>query len=483
MDRFSATFTIRGLVLVCSLSLVADARSQNSVTVSHPPSAVTILDSTKQQDGLKGSVRRVKTEVSKLEIKAGRLVEGPRQLVEVTTYDVSGKRIENLSYPVETSPLGKEAYEYDTKGNIVAMTTRNDAGTILSKETYSYEFDQFGNWTKMVTNLVVFEAGELKQEPIEVTFRNLTYYFDDSVAKMVSAPPGRKSMALPASNPPSLSVKGAERPPLNNFPSSAEVSLGDPPPELKSRSEVIRTVAPTASKETKDAPLNSGNQPDPLSNSSKVSSGRPENVDPTRLVSPRAEAVSATRSASPNATRDRTVENASLKKAEGTSSLEIYKAGQQLFDAGDFKGAADAFLRSIELEPGSAEAYFSLGYSYLKLNKNKDATKAFKECIRLNPEMVDGQYGYGLASFRMRHFLEAANAFKQAIALRPTHAKAHYGLAMAYKELSDQRGVVEEYKILQTLDPGLAKEFAKTFSESKTFRDSIFPCKVPPFCM
>ena len=68
------------------------------------------------------------------------------------------------------------------------MTVRDDRGAILSREAYAYEFDKFGNWTKMVTSLVVFENGELKREPVEVTYRTLTYYFDDNIAKIVDEP-------------------------------------------------------------------------------------------------------------------------------------------------------------------------------------------------------------------------------------------------------------------------------------------------------
>src|SRR5919206_3027349 len=150
--------------------------------------AITVLDSTKDQDGLLGSVRRVKTETAKIELKDGRPVEGPPQLIEVTTYGIKGNRIENTSYPIAGSLVGKEEYKYDEHGNITEMTVRDDRGSILSREAYSYEFDKLGNWTKMVTSLVVFENGELKREPIEVTHRTVTYYYDDTVAKISEEP-------------------------------------------------------------------------------------------------------------------------------------------------------------------------------------------------------------------------------------------------------------------------------------------------------
>src|ERR1041384_357190 len=154
--------------------------------------AISVLDSTKEQDGLLGSVRRVKTETAKIELKNGQPVEGPPQLIEVTTYGIKGNRIENTSYPIGGSLVGKEEYKYDERGNITEMTVRDDKGAILSREAYNYEFDKFGNWTKMVTSLVVFENGQLKREPVEVTYRTLTYYFDDSIAKIVDDPKTRK---------------------------------------------------------------------------------------------------------------------------------------------------------------------------------------------------------------------------------------------------------------------------------------------------
>src|SRR6478672_7570612 len=120
MNLSAKGLTTRSLILTTFL-IPAFARAQNSVTANQPAASVTILDSTKAQDGLKGSVRRIKIESAKLEFKKGQLFEGPRQLVEVTTYDVSGKRIENVSYPVANTSVGKEEYKYDDRGNMVEM--------------------------------------------------------------------------------------------------------------------------------------------------------------------------------------------------------------------------------------------------------------------------------------------------------------------------------------------------------------------------
>src|SRR5215216_6300583 len=121
------------LLCVSILTLSQPAHGQDNMSVS-ARSAVTVLDSTKEQDGLVGSVRRVKTESARIELKEGRPVEGPPQLVEVTTYGIKGNRLENTSYPIGGSLAGKEEYKYDERGNITEMTMRDDRGAILSRE-------------------------------------------------------------------------------------------------------------------------------------------------------------------------------------------------------------------------------------------------------------------------------------------------------------------------------------------------------------
>ena len=397
------------LLLGPVLTFAAPVQAQISVTASARP-AISVLDSTKEQDGLVGSVRRVRTESARIEIKDGRPVEGPPQLVEITTYGIRGKRIENTSYPIAGSLVGKEEYKYDERGNITEMTLRDERGAILSREAYNYEFDKFGNWTKMVTSLVVFENGELKREPIEVTYRTLTYYFDDNIAKAVDAAPTIPTTAT-------ISVTTAEAVPE---PVSREVEGAGIP-------SISFNDAPGSTPEIRENPP-------------------PMRENPSPLVLTRAEPP-------PPA------------PASTNQANDLYLAGRNRFDAGDVKGAVESYLQSIKLEPGSAEVFLNLAHAYLKLQKNSDAIKAFKQSIKLNPDQAETHYGLGLASFRSSRFKEAADAFKKATVLNPGMAKAHYGLSLAYQELGQINGVLEEYRILERLDKSLARKLAETFPQ------------------
>jgi tetratricopeptide (TPR) repeat protein len=398
--------------LFCIAVFTAPAQAQDiqvSAAVSTRP-AITVLDSTKEQDGLLGSVRRIRTETAKIELKDGRPVEGTPQLVEVTTYGVKGNRIENTSYPIGGGLVGREEYKYDERGNITEMTVRDDRGAIINREAYSYEFDKFGNWTKMVTSLVVFENGAVKREPIEVTYRTVTYYFDDTVAKIVEEPKPVNAPVVP--EPSSSEIQDQEVLVVNaTFVSGNSLELAGEPPPLQKAVKSVLSVA----------------------------------------VLP--------------------AENTDQKIAN-----DLYLAGRNRFDAGDAPGAVDSYLQSIKLESGSAEVHLSLGHAYLKLQKDREAVKAFKQSIKLNPNLAESLYGLGFASFRVGWFREAADAFKKATAIEPQMAKAHYGLSLAYQELGMEPQLMEEYRILESLDRNLAKKLAQTFPQYN------FSCRLTRGC-
>jgi tetratricopeptide (TPR) repeat protein len=278
-------------------------------------------------------VRRVKTETAKIELKDGRPVEGLPQLVEITTYGIKGNRVENTSYPIEVGPVGKEEYKYDKQGNITEMTVRDDHGAIVSREAYNYEFDKFGNWTRMVTSLVVFENGELKREPIEVTNRTITYYFDDTVAKIVEEP--KVEEPKPEEPGPAIAPGVPE-------PSSSEIREQEVL-ELKASSVLIQSDVA---------------EPPPLFKS--VSSAAKPATDYT---------------------------DANAQLALGHEFLKQQKDRE----------AIKAFKESIKLNPNNAETFYGLGFSNFRLGKFRDAADAFKKATVLSPTMAKAHYGLSLA--------------------------------------------------------------------------------------
>jgi tetratricopeptide (TPR) repeat protein len=348
------------LLCVFVLAIVVPARAQQA-SVS-PRAAITVLDSTKEQDGLIGSVRRVRTETARIELKDGRAVEGPTQLVEITTYAIKGNRIENTSYPIAGSLAGKEEYKYDERGNITEMTVRDNRGSILSRESYTYEFDKFGNWTKMVTNLVVFENGELKREPTEVTYRTLTYYFDDNVAKAVEEP---KVITAPAVPQPAVSdnpIPVVEPAGVSSVKADSVELAGDPPGP---KSVLVKSASSAA----KAVPSNTAYDLY-LTGRNRFDTGDAPGAIDSYLQSLALEPRSA----------------------------EVYLSlGHAYINLKKDKDAIKAFKESSNLNPNLAETQYGLGFANFRLGRFREAADAFKKATTLEPQMAKAHYGLSLA--------------------------------------------------------------------------------------
>lgn len=237
--------TLLSLMLLAGTAHAAAAPAARPAAL-FPPSASLFASTDREQDGLVGPVRRVKTETAKITVKQGRPLESQRVLLEATTYDMKGNRVDNAYYlSAGGSVTGKEVYKYDERGNIVEMTLHNADGSLLSKETYAYEFDAVGNWVKMTTSVAVIEGGKITFEPSEVTYRTIAYYLDEGMLARMSQPaapnapanvPASAAVNVPASTAVNVPAAAAAQPAAPK-PSNASAAA---PPAAKS----VATPAP-----------------------------------------------------------------------------------------------------------------------------------------------------------------------------------------------------------------------------------------------
>src|SRR6185436_687958 len=199
MIRRIVSFT---LCAFASAAFCAQLQAQSNLTAKANVAKVApakVEETDRQRDGLVGPVRRVRTEVVKLSNESGKVSEGKHAVLEVVSYDIKGSKTENQYFPIAGANLtGKEVYKYDDKGNISEMTLLNPDGSLLSKETYKYEFDFAGNWNRMTTSVAVIEGGKITFEPTEITYRSIMYYLDENMMKMSAAEPVAKPVSQPA---------------------------------------------------------------------------------------------------------------------------------------------------------------------------------------------------------------------------------------------------------------------------------------------
>ncbi|HVF24054.1 MAG TPA: TonB family protein [Pyrinomonadaceae bacterium] len=210
-----------GLCLLCLVVFGVAVSAQTNLTAKAgtTPAVNAPVESDRSRDGLVGPVRRVRTEIAKLMTADGKLGEGKHTLVEIVAYDIKGNKVENQYFPIPGATLtGKEVYKYDEKGNISEMTLLNPDGTLMSKEIYKYEFDFAGNWNKMTTSVAVVDARGVTFEPSEITYRNIMYYLDENMVKMVTPATSTNAVATtpqPVAAPPANNVSKPADPKAN----------------------------------------------------------------------------------------------------------------------------------------------------------------------------------------------------------------------------------------------------------------------------
>lgn len=103
--------------------------------------------------------------------------QGGRTGSEVTVINPRGDIEEQIHRNSEGNIILHWIYSYDRRGNLLEMTSLDDEGKPYRKVTYSYVYDEQGNWIKRTAYGFVTEAGvESAFIPTMITKRKITYY-------------------------------------------------------------------------------------------------------------------------------------------------------------------------------------------------------------------------------------------------------------------------------------------------------------------
>jgi len=429
----------------------------------------------------------------------GKQVELPKSLIEVSTYDATGRKIDSVAYPVEgaTAP-GKEEYKYDDKGNIIEMTLRGNDGSVLSQEKYTYDLDEFGNWKKMTTAIAIYENGAIAYEPTEVTYRTLTYYYGPSIAKPgvpaapVTAPSKQRTdaEAEPVANKPAPTqptsvvsappVNVAEKPtPLPPTSTEANASKEDLEfPVLRISEEVLRkaAIAIPEPQYPADAELARASGPvqvqliidqNGVVTTARATSGNPMLFEAATSAASKARFLMSAFSDRPTRAYSvltynfaRPVEVASIP---GNASSTTVDARMGKSASSETKAAPSPLTESTKTPPVAAPVsnnspgatdtksfagYFNKGMASLASAQYKDAVESLTQAVTLNPQDAIAHTKLGFAYSALGEHKSAITAFKQAIKLNRAFvdADSYFRLGMAYLALSDYASAIDPLK-------------------------------------
>ena len=477
-------------ILIASCSLVIGLFQSSHGQQTTMPTAVAVAEDrgTREQDGLTGPVRRVRVETARMIVKGGKMSEGPRQVSGITTYDPAGKKIDAVDYPVESSTVsGNERYRYDDKGNIVEMVVVDSGGAILSKEAYDYEFDPMGNWTRMNTAVAVYENGKVTFEPTEVTYRTISYYYNQAIEKLSNASAKAKGGAPRSiSAPPAESAsnsKLATKSVATNAPAAEKVAedlratATNPVPEAPAKPSVTESVAnnvavtneetttPTAPTPTvvkvEEAILRSAaiDLPQPEYPDSALLSRASGKVEVQLLINEKG-VVSNARAQSGNPLLIAAAENAALKARFSPAKLSAdpaiaFGVMTYYFNLPEAPNAGVASSRASDGAPlVTEEKKVSQPQAPANTASITPRPVTVSETMpKANPELAESPYDKGTALLAAGDYVNAAAALNQAVQANPNDANAYVKLATAYSRMNKNKEAIAGYKMATQIKP------------------------------
>ncbi|MBD3367638.1 MAG: tetratricopeptide repeat protein [Candidatus Eisenbacteria bacterium] len=127
--------------------------------------------------------------------------------------------------------------------------------------------------------------------------------------------------------------------------------------------------------------------------------------------------------------------------------------GIEMFRAGDFEGAVEAFREAIEADPEYGPAYVSLGTAYMRLDRLAEAARVFRRAIEIDPENASAHVGLGQTLKLQSNPDAAIEALEKALELDPSSADAAYTLALTYLDTGDLEQELEYLERTIAINP------------------------------
>jgi serine/threonine protein kinase/Flp pilus assembly protein TadD len=119
-------------------------------------------------------------------------------------------------------------------------------------------------------------------------------------------------------------------------------------------------------------------------------------------------------------------------------------------------------LKSVELDPGNAQANYQLGLVYVKLKDFDNAKKAFQIVAELNPTSADAFFNLGYAQAVTKDYIKAEEMYKRVVALAPSYLdEALYNLALVQDKEGKREQCIANLQKALSVNPQnqLAKEY------------------------
>jgi tetratricopeptide (TPR) repeat protein len=126
--------------------------------------------------------------------------------------------------------------------------------------------------------------------------------------------------------------------------------------------------------------------------------------------------------------------------------------------------AVACYQEAIKKDPNHVY-YFSLGHLYERLGKADEAIVAYKQSLEKKPNFTASLYQIAGVYMRKRELRNAIDPLRKLLAEEPNHEYGNFALGQVYALLDDNTGAMQQYYILQNLNPRLAAKLLQQISK------------------
>jgi tetratricopeptide (TPR) repeat protein len=120
--------------------------------------------------------------------------------------------------------------------------------------------------------------------------------------------------------------------------------------------------------------------------------------------------------------------------------------GNELCSAEDYRKAIDYFNRTIEIDPGDAEAYVCKARALIEMKEFQQAEALLAEALQLRPDSAEAYNWMGVVFSRKSNPKDAIDHYRKAVRLKPDYATAFNNLGMALNDLGKSQEAIEYYR-------------------------------------
>ncbi len=161
---------------------------------------------------------------------------------------------------------------------------------------------------------------------------------------------------------------------------------------------------------------------------------------------------------------DKAIESAKkLIEVEPNSPDAYYNVGYMYMRQDRFNEAIPLFEKAIELDPELEYAYMNLAVCHSRINQYTKSIEVLKVLTEKKPNNTDAWLSIAVNYLRMKNWRAAISPLRKTIELDPKNSQAYYNLGIAYLNLRDNDNARRVYLQLKEIDPNMAARLLKYF--------------------